>query len=159
MTEHIKVKQDGAVLEIVFARPDKRNALSNAMYRVATEALDAAQKDSATRETPAGTAITLPMPNAASARIVPIFTLAFLLAGRQGWWLRSRRAASFSTRSTVSAAKLQSRARSRNAFRASFVSVSSAVQIAGTRGMWSWRLLRPQRPNRTSPREDVSVPK
>jgi enoyl-CoA hydratase/carnithine racemase len=49
MTEHIKVKQYGAVLEIVFARPDKRNALSNGMYRAATEALDAAQRNSATR--------------------------------------------------------------------------------------------------------------
>ena len=49
MTEHIKVKQDGAVLEIVFARPDKKNALSNAMYRAATEALDAAQKNPAIR--------------------------------------------------------------------------------------------------------------
>src|SRR5580700_9790946 len=45
MTEHIEVKQDGAVLEIIFARPDKKNALSNAMYRAATEALDEAQKN------------------------------------------------------------------------------------------------------------------
>ena len=49
MTEQIKVKQDGAVLEIVFARPDKKNALSNAMYRAATEALNAAQKNPAIR--------------------------------------------------------------------------------------------------------------
>jgi enoyl-CoA hydratase/carnithine racemase len=49
MAEHIKVKQDGAVLEIVFARSDKKNALSNAMYRAATEALDAAQKKPAIR--------------------------------------------------------------------------------------------------------------
>jgi enoyl-CoA hydratase/carnithine racemase len=45
MTDHIKVKQDAAVLEIIFARPDKKNALSNAMYRAATEALDEAQKN------------------------------------------------------------------------------------------------------------------
>ena len=32
MTEHIKIKQDDAVLEIIFARPDKKNALSNAMH-------------------------------------------------------------------------------------------------------------------------------
>src|ERR1700730_19062720 len=49
MTEHIEVKQDGAVLEIVFARPDKKNALSNAMYRAATAALTAAQKNPAIR--------------------------------------------------------------------------------------------------------------
>jgi enoyl-CoA hydratase/carnithine racemase len=49
MTEHIKINQDGAVLEIIFARPDKKNALSNAMYRAATEALDAAQKNPAIR--------------------------------------------------------------------------------------------------------------
>ena len=49
MTEQIKVKQDGAVLEIVFARPDKKNALSNAMYRAATAALTAAQKNPAIR--------------------------------------------------------------------------------------------------------------
>jgi enoyl-CoA hydratase/carnithine racemase len=49
MTEHIKIKQDDAVLEIIFARPDKKNALSNAMYRAATEALEGAQKDAAIR--------------------------------------------------------------------------------------------------------------
>jgi len=49
MTEHIKIKQDGAVLEILFARPDKKNALSNAMYRAATEALDGAQQNAAIR--------------------------------------------------------------------------------------------------------------
>src|ERR1700738_1091453 len=49
MTEQIKVKQDGAVLEITFARPDKKNALSNAMYRAATEALAGAQKNAAIR--------------------------------------------------------------------------------------------------------------
>jgi enoyl-CoA hydratase/carnithine racemase len=37
MTEHIKIKQDGAVLEIIFARPDKKNALSGAV--VATKRL------------------------------------------------------------------------------------------------------------------------
>jgi len=49
MTEHIKVRQDGAVLEIVFARPEKKNALSNAMYRAATEALDGAEKNAGVR--------------------------------------------------------------------------------------------------------------
>jgi enoyl-CoA hydratase/carnithine racemase len=49
MTEHIKIKQDGAVLEIIFARPDKKNALSNVMYRAATEALNGAEKNQAIR--------------------------------------------------------------------------------------------------------------
>jgi enoyl-CoA hydratase/carnithine racemase len=49
MTEHIKVEQDGAVLEIIFARPEKKNALSNAMYLTATQALDAAQTNPAVR--------------------------------------------------------------------------------------------------------------
>jgi enoyl-CoA hydratase/carnithine racemase len=49
MSEHIKVSQDGAVLEIIFARPDKKNALSNAMYRAATEALNGAQANAAIR--------------------------------------------------------------------------------------------------------------
>ena len=49
MTENIKVKQDDAVLEIIFARPDKKNALTNATYRTATEALNGAQKNEAIR--------------------------------------------------------------------------------------------------------------
>jgi enoyl-CoA hydratase/carnithine racemase len=49
MTEHIKVRQDGAVLEIIFARPEKKNALSNAMYRAVTEALERANGDPGVR--------------------------------------------------------------------------------------------------------------
>ena len=49
MTEHIKVTQDGAVLEIIFARPEKKNALSNAMYGAATQALNDAQNNQAVR--------------------------------------------------------------------------------------------------------------
>jgi enoyl-CoA hydratase/carnithine racemase len=49
MTDHVKIKQDGAVLEITFARPEKKNALSNAMYRAATDALTRAQKDKTVR--------------------------------------------------------------------------------------------------------------
>jgi enoyl-CoA hydratase/carnithine racemase len=49
MTEHIKLQEDGGVLEITFARPDKKNALSNAMYRAAREALEAAQTNTAIR--------------------------------------------------------------------------------------------------------------
>jgi len=49
MTDHLKIRRDGAVLEITFARPEKKNALSNTMYRAATEALNAAQKDASER--------------------------------------------------------------------------------------------------------------
>src|ERR1700730_9711076 len=49
MTEHIKLWQDGGVLEIIFARPEKKNALSNAMYRAVTEALERAHNDPAIR--------------------------------------------------------------------------------------------------------------
>ena len=49
MTQHLKVRHEGAVLEIIFARPEKKNALSKAMYRAATEALNEAQKSQAVR--------------------------------------------------------------------------------------------------------------
>jgi enoyl-CoA hydratase/carnithine racemase len=49
MTEHLKVRYEGAVLEIIFARPEKKNALSKAMYQAATEALNEAQKNQAVR--------------------------------------------------------------------------------------------------------------
>jgi enoyl-CoA hydratase/carnithine racemase len=49
MTEHIKTTTQDGVLEIIFARPEKKNALSNAMYRKASEALESAQTDSAIR--------------------------------------------------------------------------------------------------------------
>jgi enoyl-CoA hydratase/carnithine racemase len=49
MTDHLKTRRDGAVLEITFARPEKKNALSNAMYRAAAEALSDAQKDAGVR--------------------------------------------------------------------------------------------------------------
>jgi enoyl-CoA hydratase/carnithine racemase len=45
MSEHIKTTTADGVLEISFARPDKKNALSNAMYRAAAEALENAQSD------------------------------------------------------------------------------------------------------------------
>ncbi len=49
MSEHIKLTAQDGVLEICFARPDKKNALSNAMYRAAREALENAQTDNAVR--------------------------------------------------------------------------------------------------------------
>ncbi|MGA0603901.1 enoyl-CoA hydratase-related protein [Caulobacter sp. KR2-114] len=43
MSEHIQVRDAGGVREITFARPEKKNALSTAMYRSAREALEDAQ--------------------------------------------------------------------------------------------------------------------
>ena len=43
MSEHIQLRDAGGVREIMFARPEKKNALSNAMYRSAREALEDAQ--------------------------------------------------------------------------------------------------------------------
>lgn len=43
--EHIIVSRDGAVLEIRFNRPDKKNAITNAMYGVIADAVAAAQTD------------------------------------------------------------------------------------------------------------------
>jgi enoyl-CoA hydratase/carnithine racemase len=49
MSEHIKLTEEVGVLEIGFARPDKKNALSNAMYRAAREALESAQTNNSVR--------------------------------------------------------------------------------------------------------------
>lgn len=49
MNEHIKLNQEDGVLEITFARPDKKNALSNAMYDAARVALEDAQTNRAIR--------------------------------------------------------------------------------------------------------------
>jgi enoyl-CoA hydratase/carnithine racemase len=49
MSEHIKLTRGDGVLEITFARPEKKNALSNDMYRAAREALEGAQQDSSVR--------------------------------------------------------------------------------------------------------------
>lgn len=49
MTDHIKLTEQDGVLEICFARPDKKNALTNAMYVAASSALEAAQSNDAVR--------------------------------------------------------------------------------------------------------------
>jgi enoyl-CoA hydratase/carnithine racemase len=49
MSDHIKLKEEDGVLEITFARPEKKNALSNAMYDAACEALENAQTNEAIR--------------------------------------------------------------------------------------------------------------
>jgi enoyl-CoA hydratase/carnithine racemase len=47
--EHIIVSRDGAVLEIRFNRPEKKNAITNAMYGVIADAVAGAQRDDAVR--------------------------------------------------------------------------------------------------------------
>ncbi|WBI81535.1 enoyl-CoA hydratase-related protein [Pseudomonas aeruginosa] len=49
MSEYIKVSESEGVLEIIFARPEKKNALSNDMYRAARDALEYAQKSKSVR--------------------------------------------------------------------------------------------------------------
>lgn len=44
-TTHLKIEREGAVLCVIFDRPDKKNALTGAMYKAATEALRQAQSD------------------------------------------------------------------------------------------------------------------
>lgn len=49
MTDLVKISVDNGVMEIVWNRPDKKNALSNAMYRAATAALARAVEDRSIR--------------------------------------------------------------------------------------------------------------
>jgi enoyl-CoA hydratase/carnithine racemase len=49
MTEHVKIAVTDSVLRITLARPDKKNALTNAMYVAIGEALSRAESDSAVR--------------------------------------------------------------------------------------------------------------
>jgi len=47
--EHILVTRDGGVLEIRFNRPDKKNAITNAMYGAMADAIESAEADDAIR--------------------------------------------------------------------------------------------------------------
>jgi enoyl-CoA hydratase/carnithine racemase len=49
MTEHIKIEMADNILTLTLARPDKKNALTNAMYGALTDALLAAETDPAVR--------------------------------------------------------------------------------------------------------------
>ena len=49
MTEHVKVEVDAGVMTITLARPEKKNALSNAMYGELADSLEAAEQDPAIR--------------------------------------------------------------------------------------------------------------
>ena len=49
MTEHLKVSVDNGVMEITWSRPDKKNAITNAMYAAAGDALERASADKSIR--------------------------------------------------------------------------------------------------------------
>ena len=49
MSEHIKIGLEDGVLRITFARPDKKNAITNAMYAAMGDALARAESDPAVR--------------------------------------------------------------------------------------------------------------
>ena len=49
MTEHIRTERHGAVLHVTMARPEKKNALTGAMYDAMTAALNEADRDDTLR--------------------------------------------------------------------------------------------------------------
>jgi enoyl-CoA hydratase/carnithine racemase len=49
MTEHIKIEQASNILTLTMAWPDKKNALTNAMYGALADAITAAESDGAAR--------------------------------------------------------------------------------------------------------------
>src|SRR6202000_384560 len=49
MTEHIRIESKDHILTLTFARPDKKNAITNAMYGTLADAILAAEKDAAVR--------------------------------------------------------------------------------------------------------------
>jgi len=49
MTDQVRVEIDAGVMTITLSRPEKKNALSNAMYGVLADALQAAEADAAVR--------------------------------------------------------------------------------------------------------------
>ena len=49
MTEHVKIEKADGILTLTFARPDKKNAITNLMYGALADAINAAETDKATR--------------------------------------------------------------------------------------------------------------
>ena len=47
MTDHIKIENHGGILSLTMARPDKKNALTNAMYGALADAIQGAESDPA----------------------------------------------------------------------------------------------------------------
>ncbi|MEH2525788.1 MULTISPECIES: enoyl-CoA hydratase [unclassified Bradyrhizobium] len=49
MTDHIKIEKSDGILSLTMARPDKKNALTNAMYGALADAMEAAETDVSVR--------------------------------------------------------------------------------------------------------------
>ena len=49
MTKDIEVGREGAVMSAAFARPQKKNAITGAMYEALIEAFEAAERDAERR--------------------------------------------------------------------------------------------------------------
>src|SRR4051794_18502150 len=49
MSEHIKIENDGGVLSLTMARPDKKNALTNEMYGALADAIESAETNEGVR--------------------------------------------------------------------------------------------------------------
>src|SRR5438034_2652095 len=49
MTEHIRIEKSDGILSLTMARPDKKNALTNAMYGALADAIEGAETASAVR--------------------------------------------------------------------------------------------------------------
>jgi len=49
MSEHVKVEQDGGLVSITLARPERRNAITVAMYAALADAIETASEDSTVR--------------------------------------------------------------------------------------------------------------
>lgn len=49
MTEHVKIDRDAGVLTLTLSRPEKKNALSDAMYGALADALESAETDTEVR--------------------------------------------------------------------------------------------------------------
>jgi len=49
VSEHVRIERDGAVLSVTLARPERRNAITVAMYRALAEAIEGAQGDDSVR--------------------------------------------------------------------------------------------------------------
>ena len=49
MSEHVRIERDGAVLAITLARPDRRNAITVAMYSALADAIESAANDPTVR--------------------------------------------------------------------------------------------------------------
>jgi enoyl-CoA hydratase/carnithine racemase len=49
MTEHVRIQNDGGILTLTLARPDKKNALTDAMYGKLADAIESAESDTSAR--------------------------------------------------------------------------------------------------------------